>query len=161
MLVCNNISLAFVGLAPLINVTLNRYAGHGKPDSRLAVQIGAIIVFMASTSQAVVFVIALCKGPNYLMARANPSVGSRTHAYLALKMAILPLITLVVYLVAALCQRASLSDDVYHIAAGLTPMIFILMKIVFSCFKVHCNCRQRRRGTVRQVDSEFYFFAGD
>lgn len=159
MLVCNNISLAFVGLSPLINVTLNRYAGHGKPDSRLAVQSGAIIVFMASITQAIVFIIALFKGPNYLEARAYPRVSSRTHSYLALKLSIIPLMTFLVYIAATLCPSASLSDDVYHIAAGLTPVIFILMKIVFSCCW-NCCCRDQRsfnaQRAIKEYSSEFY-----
>jgi len=161
MLVCNNISLAFVGLSPLINVTLNRYAGHGKPDSRLAVQSGAIIVFMASITQGIVFVIALWKGPNYLESRADPRVSSRSHSYLAVKLSIIPLMTFLVYVAATGCPNASLSDDVYHIAAGLTPVIFILMKIVFSCCWDHCRCGQRKANfnvqqAIKQYSSEFY-----
>ena len=155
MLVCNNISLAFVGLSPLINVTLNRYAGHGKQDSRLAVQTGAIIVFMASIFQAIVFIIALLKGPGYLDSRADPRLSSRAHSYLALKLSIIPLMTFVVYIAATVCPTASVSDDVYHIAAGLTPVIFIFMKIVFSC----CwNNRQRFSvfSLQREYSSEFY-----
>ncbi|XP_078371345.1 endosomal/lysosomal proton channel TMEM175-like [Oculina patagonica] len=148
MLVCNNISLAFVGLSPLINVTLNRYAGHGKPDSRLAVQLGAIIVFMASITQGIVFIIALCKGPNYLESRADPRVSSRANSYLALKLAIFPLMTFLMYIAATLSPGPSQSDAVYHIAAGFTPvvtMIFILMKLVFSCCRDRCRCRQQAR----------------
>ena len=158
MLVCNNISLAFVGLSPLINVTLDRYTGHGKPDSRLAVQVGAIIVFMASITQGIVFIIAFYKGPNYLKSRADPRVASRTHSYLALKLAIIPLMTFLVYIAATVCPNASLSDDVYHIVAGLTPVIFILMKLVFSC----CwdSCRRRRQAVLisqdLEIESEFY-----
>ena len=160
MLVCNNISLAFVGLSPLINVTLNRYAGHGKPDSRLAVQVGAIIVFMASITQGIVFTIALCKGPNYLESRADPRVASRTHSYLALKLAIIPLMTFLVYIASTLCPSASLSDDVYYIAAGLTPVIFILMKVVFSCYWDRCRCRQQVTDH-QEIESEFFHIAED
>lgn len=156
MLVCNNISLAFVGLSPLINVTLNRYAGHGQPDSSLAVQAGAIIVFMASITQGIVFIIALCKGPSYLESRADPRVASRTHSYLALKLAIIPLMTFLVYIATTL-SSASLSDDVYHIAAGLTPVIFILMKLVFSCCWDRCRCR-RRAPSIDEIESEFFDF---
>lgn len=166
MLVCNNISLAFVGLSPLINVTLNRYAGHGKPDSRLAVQSGAIIVFMASITQAIVFVIALFKGPIYLESRADPRVSSRAHSYLALKLSIIPLMTFLVYVAATSCPSASLSDDVYHIVAGLTPVIFILMKIVFSYCWDHCRCCQRVadfnvQQAIREYSSEFYDIISD
>ena len=156
MLVCNNISLAFVGLSPLINVTLDRYTGHGKPDSRLAVQVGAIIVFMASIAQGVVFIIALCKGPNYLKSSADPRVASRTHSYLALKLAIIPLMTFLVYIAATVCPNAS--DDVYYIVAGLTPVMFILMKLVFSCYWDSCRCR-RQAVLISQdleIESEFY-----
>ena len=154
MLVCNNISLAFVGLSPLINVTLNRYAGHGKQDSRLAVQTGAIIVFMASIFQAIVLIIALLKGPGYLDSRADPRLSSSAHSYLALKLSIIPLMTFVVYIAATACPTASVSDDVYHIAAGLTPVIFILLKIMFSCW----NNRQRfsQFTLQREYSSEFY-----
>ena len=158
MLVFNNISLAFVGLSPLINVTLDRYAGNDNPDSRLAVQVAAIIVFMASITQGVVFIIALCKGPNYLESRADPRVASRTHSYLALKLAIIPLMTFLVYIAATVCPNASLSDDVYHIVAGLTPVIFILMKLVFSCYWDSCRCR-RQAVLISQdlvIESEFY-----
>ena len=153
MLVCNNISLAFVGLSPLINVTLNRYAGHDKPDSRLAVQSGAVIVFGASIFQAIVLVVALLKGPNYLESRANPRVSSRTHSYLALKLSIIPLMTFLVYLAATLSPSAS--DDVYHIAAGLTPVIFILMKVVFSCCRVYCRCRQRLAFNLQRANEDY------
>ena len=158
MLIFNNISLAFVGLSPLINVTLDRYAGNDNPDSRLAVQVAAIIVFMASITQGVVFIIALCKGPNYLESRADPRVASRTHSYLALKLAIIPLMTFLVYIAATVCPNASLSDDVYHIVAGLTPVIFILMKLVFSCYWDCCRCR-RQAVLISQdlvIESEFY-----
>ena len=155
MLVFNNISLAFVGLSPLISVTLNLYAGQGKPDSRLAVQVGAVIVFMASITQGTVFVIALCKGPNYLESRADPRVATRTHSYLALKLAIIPLMTLLVYIAVTLCPSASLSDDIYHIAAGLTPVIFILMKLVFSCYWDRCRCRRQAAHTIQEIESEF------
>ena len=156
MLVFNNISLAFVGLSPLISVTLNLYAGHGKPDSRLAVQVGAIIVFMASITQGVVFVIALFNGPNYLDSRADPRVASRTHSYLALKLAIIPLMTFLVYIAVTVCPSASLSDDVYHIAAGLTPVIFILMKLVFSCCWDRCRCRRHAAPSNQEIiESEF------
>ena len=156
MLVCNNISLAFVGLSPLINVTLDRYTGQGKPDSRLAVQMGAINVFMASITQGIVFIIALCKGPNYLKSSADPRVASRTHSYLALKLAIIPLMTFLVYIAATVCPNAS--NDVYHIAAGLTPVIFILMKVVFSCYWDSCRCRRREvlMSPELEIESQFY-----
>lgn len=161
MLVCNNVSLAFVGLSPLINVTLNLYAGHGKPESRLAVQSGAIIVFSASITQAIVFVIALLRGPTYLAPCANPHVSPRTHSYLALKLSIIPLMAFLVYMAGTFCPNASSSDTVYHISAGLTPVIFILMKIVFSCCWGHSPCGQRAsvlspRRNIEEYSSEFY-----
>ena len=155
MLVCNNISLAFVGLSPLINVTLNRYAGHDQPDSRLAVQTGAIIVFMASIFQGIVFIIALLKGPGYLDSRADPRLSSRAHSYLALKLSIIPLVTFVVYIVATLCSTASVSDDVYHIAAGLTPVIFIFLKIIVSCCWKNGQ-RFSQFSLQKEYSSEFY-----
>ena len=155
MLVCNNISLAFVGLSPLINVTLNRYTGHGKSDSRLAVQSGAIIVFGASIFQAIVFTIALLKGPNFLESRAHPRASPRAHTYLALKLSVIPLMTFLVYISATVCPSASLSDDVYHIAAGLTPVIFIVMKIVFSC------CRRCCRLSLCDVQQEPSYYSSE
>ena len=156
MLVFNNISLAFVGLSPLINVTLDRYTGHGKPDSPLAVQVGAIIVFMASITQGLVFTIAFYQGPNYLESRADPRVASRTHSYLALKLAIIPLMTFLVYIAATVCPNAS--DDVYHIAAGLTPVIFILMKLVFSCCWDSCRCGRQAVLISQDLEYEAEFY---
>ena len=164
MLVCNNISLAFVGLSPLINVILDRYARNGGTDSHLAVQGGAIIVFIASVAQGVVFIIALCKGPNYLESRADPRVASRTHSYLALKLAIIPLMTFLVYFAVTMCPpNLSLSDEIYQIAAGLTPVIFILMKLVFSCYWDSCRCRRQAVQISQdlEIESEFYNIVED
>ena len=132
-----------VGLSPLINVILDRYARNSETDSRLAVQAAAINVFIASIAQGVVFIIALCKGPNYLELRADPRVASRTHSYLALKLAIIPLMTFLVYIAVTVCPNLSLSDEIYQIASGLTPVIFILMKLVFSCYWDSCRCRRQ------------------
>ena len=137
MLICNNISLAFVGLAPLISATLDKYAGHGNQDSRLAVQMSTAIVFMASIMQALMFTIALWNGPSSL----HPLL-PRAHYYLVSKLAIIPCVTILVYCVGF--TSASATDNVYHIGVGLTPLIFILSKVAFVCWS-------RRHARPRQV----------
>ncbi|KAJ7385089.1 hypothetical protein OS493_017454 [Desmophyllum pertusum] len=115
---------------------------------------------MASISQAAVFIIPLYKGPDYLESRADPRVASRAHSYLALKLAILPLMTFLVYIVATASPSASLSNHAYHIAAGLTPVIFILMKVVFSCCWGRCHCTQRAESGAasnQEIDIESSF----
>lgn len=160
MVICNNVSLAFVGLAPLINVILNRCVGHGTPDGRLAVQCGAVILFLASITQVIVFCVALWKGSSYLKSRANPHVSPRTHLYLVIKLSIIPAMTFLVFISVTVCPTTSVAD-VYHICAGLTPLIFIVTKIVFSCCLDRIPCGQRApvfddEASITEFSSEFY-----
>lgn len=162
MVICNNVSLAFVGLSPLINVTLNHYVGHGTPSGRLAVQCGAVILFLASITQVIVLCIALWKGSSYLKRRADPHLSSRPHWYLVIKLSIIPAMTFLVFISVTLCPNTSFADNVYHICAGLTPLIFIVMKIVFSCcLDGRVSCCQRApvfdfQTNIAEFSSDFY-----
>ncbi|XP_029180130.1 endosomal/lysosomal potassium channel TMEM175-like [Acropora millepora] len=162
MVICNNVSLAFVGLSPLINVTLNHYVGHGTPSGRLAVQCGAVILFLASITQVIVLCIALWKGSSYLKRRAEPHLSPRPHWYLVIKLSIIPAMTFLVFISVTLCPNISFADNVYHICAGLTPLIFIVMKIVFSCcLDGRISCCQRApvfdlQDNIAEFSSDFY-----
>ena len=133
MLVCNNISLACIGLSPLIVAILNRYADDTSElnsDERLAVQFSSITVFVASIMQAMVFVIALCKGPSHLDRQINPSISSQNHNYLATKLIVIPLVSCVVY--GSSFSSFTASFVVYHTAILAAPFLFIALKICFG-----------------------------
>ena len=162
MVICNNVSLAFVGLSPLINVTLSHFVGHGTPDGRLAVQCGAVILFLASITQVIVLCIALWKGSSSLKHCADPHLSPRSHCYLMIKLSIIPAMTFLVFISVTLCPNISFADNVYHICAGLTPLIFIVMKIVFSCcLHGRVSCCQRApvfdiQANITEFSSDFY-----
>ena len=133
MLVTNNISLAFIGFFPFIVATLNRYVdkpNHLTADTKLAVQIGSVAIFTASLAQAVVFVIALWKGPSHLEPKANPSISRSSHCYLALKLTIIPLISLVVYYTTFADYSAIYIA--FNAAVFITPFLFLALKIIFG-----------------------------
>jgi len=133
MLVTNNISLAFIGFFPFIVATFNRYVDQPKhltADTKLAVQIGSVAIFTASLAQAVVFVIALWKGPSHLEPKANPSISRSNHCYLALKLAIIPLISLVVYYTTF--ANYSAIYIAFNAAVFITPFLFLALKIIFG-----------------------------
>ena len=133
MLVTNNISLAFIGFFPFIVATFNRYVDEPKhltADTKLAVQIGSVAIFTASLAQAVVFVIALWKGPSHLEPKANPSISRSNHCYLALKLAIIPLISLVVYYTTF--ANYSAIYIAFNAAVFITPFLFLALKIIFG-----------------------------
>lgn len=133
MLVANNISLAFIGFFPLIVATFNRFVSHPyhlSADTRLAVRCGSVVIFTASIAQAVVFVAALWKGPTYLEPKANPLVSKASHCYLALKLTIIPLISLLVYYVTF--ANYSAMYIAFNAAVCVTPFLFLALKIVFG-----------------------------
>ena len=135
MLICNNISLAFVGLAPLISAILDVYAGHGNRDSQLAVQISTAFIFMASVMQVVLFLVALWLGRNSLDPCGHPRLAPHAHNYLVSKLAIIPCVTMLVFF--AGFANPSITDDIYHISVGLTPLIFILFKALYVWWNRH------------------------
>ena len=133
MLVTNNISLAFIGFFPFIVATFNRYVDEPKhltADTKLAVQIGSVAIFTASLAQAVLFVIALWKGPSHLEPKVNPSISRSSHCYLALKLAIIPLISLVVYYTTFADYSAIYIA--FNAAVFITPLLFLALKIIFG-----------------------------
>lgn len=134
MLVFNNISLAFVGFFPFIVAILNRFADdpHQTSDStKLAVQCGSVAIAMASLSQAVVFVIALWKGPTHLEPKVNPAISKGSHCYLALKLTIIPFISLVVYYTTFSNNNLAIYIT-FHAAAFITPFLFLALKLSFG-----------------------------
>ena len=134
MLVANNISLAFIGSFPFIVAILNRYADDPKKTSdsiKLAVQFGSVAIAMASLSQAVVFVVALWKGPTHLDLKVNPSISKSSHCYLALKVTILPLISLVVYYTTLYNSYWTIYIT-FHVAVFVTPFLFLALKFIFG-----------------------------
>lgn len=135
MLVANNISLAFIGFFPLIVAVFNRFVAHRKTkslnaDTKLAVQCGSVVIFTASIAQAVIFVVAQWKGPSHLEPKANPSVSRSSHCYLALKLTIIPLISLVVYYITFAGYSAIYIA--FNAAVFITPLLFLALKIIFG-----------------------------
>ena len=133
MLVVNNISLAFIGFFPFIVAILNRFVTHPKhlnTDTKLAVRCGSVVIFIASLAQAVIFVVALWKGPSHLEPKANPSVSKSSHCYLALKLTIIPLISLVVYYITFAGYSAIFIA--FYAAVFITPLLFLALKIIFG-----------------------------
>ena len=134
MLVCNNVSLAFVGFFPFIVAILNKFADKPKtPDdsTKLAVQCGSVVIFMASMSQAVVFVAALWKGPSHLEPKVNPAVSKTSHYYLTLKLTILPVISLAAYSI-AITASALIIYIAFHAGAFVTPFLFLALKFCWG-----------------------------
>ncbi|XP_078371728.1 endosomal/lysosomal proton channel TMEM175-like [Oculina patagonica] len=134
MLVANNISLAFIGFFPFIVAILNRYADDPNQTSdstKLAVQFGSVAIAMASLSQAAVFVVALWKGPTHLEPKVNPSISKSSHCYLALKLTIIPLISLVVYYT-TLSKSNWAIYITFHTAVFVTPFLFLALKLSFG-----------------------------
>ena len=134
MLVANNISLAFIGYFPFIVAMFNRFLvdpNNSNADTKLAVQCGSVAIFSASFAQAVVFVVALWKGPSYLEPRANPSVSRTSHCYLALKIAIIPLISLLAYYT-TFANSYTATYIVFHVTVLITPFLFMALKIIFG-----------------------------
>lgn len=134
MLVFNNISLAFIGFFPFLVAILNRYADS--PDTvndstKLAVQCGSVAIAMAGLSQAFMFVIALWKGPSHLETKVNPAVSKTSHCYLALKLTVIPLISLMVYYT-TLSHSNWAVYITYHAAVFVTPFLFLALKLSFG-----------------------------
>lgn len=142
MLVCNNISLAFIGFFPFIVAVLNKFADEPKkPDdsTKLTVQCGSVVIFMASISQAVVFVAALCKGPTHLEPKVNPAVSKTSHYYLTMKLAVLPVISLAVFYI-TLGASNEVIYIAFHVAEFVTPFLFLALKL---------SCGHREVGVLR------------
>ncbi|PFX21523.1 Transmembrane protein 175 [Stylophora pistillata] len=134
MLVCNNISLAFVGFFPCMVAILNKFADEPKkPDdnTRLAVQCGSVVIFMTSMFQAAVFVAALWKGPTHLEPKVNPAVSKTSHYHLTLKLAILPVISLSAYYI-AITASDFIIYVAYHVAVFVTPFLFFALKFFWG-----------------------------
>ena len=130
MLICNNLSLAFVGLAPLISALLDKFAGHGDRDSQLAVQISTALVFAASIMQVALFLVALWGGQGRgLHPHGHPSADPDAHNYLVAKLSIIPVVTMVVFFSGFTSGVAT--DLVYHVCIGLTPVVFLLSRAAF------------------------------
>lgn len=130
MLVCNNISQAFMGLTPLVSAIINKYGRHSDDNEILAVRFSSVVVFGASVSQGLVFVVALIKGANHLAAEGSPRMSPRSHNYLAAKMCVLPLVSSVVYFTSF--SSAYAAYIVYHSAFLAVPVLFIILKICFG-----------------------------
>ena len=134
MLVFNNISLSFIGFFPFIVAILNRFADnpyHTDASTKLGVQFGSVAIFTASLSQAVVFVVALWKGPTHLEPKVNPSISKSSHCYLALKLTIIPLISLLVYY-STFCHSYKAIYITFHAAVFVTPFLFLALKLSFG-----------------------------
>ena len=133
MLVTNNISLAFIGYFPFLVAIFNKYVVDPKKldaDTKLAVQCGSVAIFCASLSQAVVFIVALWKGSSHLEPRANPSISRNSHCYLALKLTIIPLVSLFGYYITFADYTAIYIA--FHTAVFITPFLFLALKIIFG-----------------------------
>ena len=134
MLVSNNISLACIGLTPLIVAILNRFAGEdydlNTADEKLAVRASSVVVFLASVAQALVFVLAQCMGPSHLDHRATSRISSRNHNYLAAKLTIIPVLNCVVYYTSF--SKTMVSYIVFHTVVLVAPFFFISLKICFG-----------------------------
>ena len=133
MLVLNNISLACIGFFPYLVGVLNKFDDDPNKlsdDVKLAVQCSCVVTFVASITQAMVFITALCKSPFYLQPKANPVVSPSNHCYLALKLAVIPLVSLLVYYTTFATKIAVYV--VFHSAVLATPLVFIGLKIAFG-----------------------------
>lgn len=130
MLVCNNISLAFMGVTPLLSAMINNYGRHSDDNEVLAVRFSSVVVFGASMSLVLVFVIALINGVNHLSVEASPRMSPRSHNYLAAKLCVLPLVSSVVYFTSF--STAYATYIVYHSAFLAAPILFIILKVCFG-----------------------------
>ncbi|KAK3752582.1 hypothetical protein QZH41_006673 [Actinostola sp. cb2023] len=130
MLVFNNISLAFMGLTPLVSAVINTYGRHSDSNETLAVQFSTVAIFGASVAQGLVFVVALIKGATHFASEASPRMSPRSHNYLAVKMCVLPLVSCVVYFTSFSNPYATYV--VYHSAILATPILFIILKVCFG-----------------------------
>ena len=127
MLVFNNISLAFIGAAPMITVVLNRYGTEVNDNVKVAIRFSSVIVCIAGIAQALVFITALLTGPTHLEGRANPATAPASHNYVAAKLLVIPVISCLVYYVTFSSNTASFV--VFYVAVLATPLLFVLLKI--------------------------------
>ena len=142
MLVANNVSMSFIGFFPFIVALMNRFVNdpkHLNNDTRLAVRCGAVVTYTASLAQAVVFVVALWQSHPYLEPRANPAILRGSHSYLALKLSIIPLVSLLVYFTTF--AKYSALYIAFYAAVLVTPFLFLAIKIALG---------QRDIGVMRQ-----------
>ena len=128
MLFANNISLAFIGYFPFdfFVAVFNKYVERPKKpnaDTKLAVQIGSVAIFAASLAQAVVFIVALWKGSSHLEPRANPSISRNSHCYLALKLTIIPVVSLFIYFTTF--THYTVICIAFHTAVFITLLLFL------------------------------------
>ena len=128
MLFANNISLAFIGYFPFdfFVAVFNKYVERPKKpnaDTKLAVQIGSVAIFAASLAQAVVFIVALWKGSSHLEPRANPSISRNSHCYLALKLTIIPVVSLFIYFTTF--TDYTVIYIAFHTAVFITSLLFL------------------------------------
>ncbi|XP_068702951.1 endosomal/lysosomal proton channel TMEM175-like [Montipora foliosa] len=133
MLVANNISLSFTGFFPFIVALMNKFVSdpnHLDSDTRVAVRCGAVITCIASIAQAVIFVVAVCHGHSHLEPKANPAVSRGSHLYLALKLTIIPLVSLFVYFTTF--AGYSVLYLAFYAAILITPFLFLALKIVLG-----------------------------
>lgn len=133
MLVANNISMSFIGFFPFIVALMNRFVTHPKhlnDDTRLAVRCGAVVTYTASLAQAVVFVFAMWQSHSYLEPKANPAILKSGHSYLALKLSIVPLVSLLVYFTTF--AKYSALYIAFYSAVLVTPFLFLAIKIALG-----------------------------
>lgn len=127
MLVFNNISLAFVGAAPMITAVLNRYGSDITDSTRIVIQFSSVIVCIAGLAQALVFVTALLMGPTHLDGHGNPASAPASHNYVAAKLLLIPLISCCTYFGAFSTNTAAFI--VFYVLVLTTPLFFVLLKI--------------------------------
>lgn len=130
MLVCNNISLAFMGLSPLLSAVINKFGKNEDENEIRAVQFSSVVIFGASIAQFLVFVVALLVGPSHLTSDANPRMSPKSHCYLVAKLSVLPLVSIIVYWTSF--SSSFITYVVYHSALLATPILFIMLKVCFG-----------------------------
>lgn len=142
MLVANNISMSFIGFFPFVVALMNKFVAdqnHLNDNTRLAVRCGAVVTYVASLAQALVLVVAMWQSHFYLEPKANPAILKSSHCYLALKLSIVPLVSLLVYFTTF--AKYSALYIAFYAAVLVTPFLFLALKIALG---------QRDIGVMRQ-----------
>lgn len=82
-----------------------------------------------STSSCI-YIVALWKGSSHLEPIANPSISRSNHCYLALKLTIIPLVSLFIYFTTF--AHYTVIYIAFHTVVFITPLLFLVLKLIFG-----------------------------
>merc|ERR1719494_1339883 len=119
---------------PFVSSLLMKYGqSESNSDLKIAVQISAIIIFMASFMEFTAFVVALWNPNKMLHQNIFPDIAPLTHNYFVSKAMVIPILSLISF-------YSGLSTNfvayvVHHVCIFVAPLIFMILKVFFNRYQ--------------------------